>query len=206
MSQVKIESCVFDFGGVMSPALYPDLVKKITDGLGLDWKGIVEGFVKYRRIMDGDLITLAEMYGRTFRDMGVSLPEEVLQQIYEADSASYFSRNEDTLEWMRSLKNEGYSIGILTNMNSPFANRHFRRIFADFIELADAVVISGEEHLYKPMREIYDITAKRLGVNPSKICFFDDVEENCKGARIAGWKAIRFNGVEETKREFSSIA
>ena len=190
----------------MSPALYPDLVKKITDGLGLDWKGIVEGFVKYRRIMDGDLITLAEMYGRTFRDMGVSLPEEVLQQIYEADSASYFSRNEETLEWMRSLKSEGYSIGILTNMNSPFANRHFRRIFADFIELADAVVISGEEHLYKPMREIYDITAKRLGVNPSKICFFDDVEENCKGARIAGWKAIRFNGVEETKRDFSSIA
>jgi hypothetical protein len=59
---MKIEGVVFDFGGVMSPALYPDLVKKITDGLGLDWKGIVEGFVKYRRIMDGDLILVQETH------------------------------------------------------------------------------------------------------------------------------------------------
>lgn len=202
---MKIESCVFDFGGVMSPALYPDLVKKITDGLGLDWNGIVRGFVKYRRIMDGDLMTLAEMYERTFRDMGVALPDNVLRQIYEADSASFFSRNEETLEWMRSLKSVGYSIGILTNMNSPFANNHFRRIFADFIELADAVVVSGEEHLYKPMREIYDVAAKRLGVEPAKICFFDDVEENCEGARNAGWKAVRFDTVENTKKHFAEM-
>ena len=55
------------------------------------------------------------------------------------------------------------------------------------------------------MREIYDVAAKRLGVEPSKICFFDDVEENCEGARAAGWNALRFVSVEHEKNLFAEM-
>jgi len=201
---MKIECCVFDFGGVMSPALYPDLVKPIAEGLGIEWNRIIDGYRKYRQRMDGDLITLREMYSMIFADIGVDVPEDAFAKILEADTATYFARNEDTLAWMRELKSAGFKIGILTNMNTPFS-RHFKRVFADFVELADALVVSGEEHLFKPMREIYEVAAKRLGIEPAKICFFDDVEENCQGARNAGWNAIRFSGVAATKKAFKEL-
>ena len=49
----------------------------------------------------------------------------------EEDYASFMEgyRNLKTLEWMRSLKSDGFKIGILTNMPPSMAPR-FRRVFA----------------------------------------------------------------------------
>jgi HAD superfamily hydrolase (TIGR01509 family) len=81
----------------------------------------------------------------------------------------------------------------------------FRERFADTVALADALVVSCEEHLVKPMREIYDLTAARLGVDGSDICFFDDSADNCRGAEEAGWKAIRFGDVRKAREDFTHL-
>ena len=54
----------------------------------------------------------------------------------------------------------------------------------------DAVVDSSEVGHRKPERAIYDLTAERLGVEPSRIIFLDDFGPNVAGARAAGWTAI----------------
>ncbi|MBR7180526.1 MAG: HAD-IA family hydrolase [Kiritimatiellae bacterium] len=195
---MKIRAFVFDFGGVMTPALHPYLVKPLVERLGLVWEKVLEGYGRYRRRMDGDFMTLREMYGRIFGDMGATVGEEDLEEILNADTGSFLERDEKTLSLMRDVKAEGFLVGILTNMNTPFSRR-FKRVFADYVELADALVISGEEHLYKPMREIYDLAASRLGVEAGEICFFDDLEENCAAARAAGWKAVRFTNADEAR-------
>lgn len=201
--KMEISACVFDFGGVMTPALNPDLVKPIAESQGLDWNKIVEGYKKHRRLMDGDFISLREMYQRIFIDMNASVDKDAFEKILEADTESFLFRNEETLSFMNKVRKMNFSIGILTNMSIPFSKR-FREVFADYIALADAVVVSGEEKLFKPMREIYDLTAHRLGVQPGKICFFDDIEENCEAARAAGWSAIRFISAEDAERKFLS--
>ena len=200
----RISAVVFDFGGVMTPMTMPDRVRPVVDELGIPWKALEDGFAKYRRLMDGDFMTIDEMYAKIWADAGIELDEKIHRRILDEDTASFLYRNERTLEWMRVLKARGLKIGILTNMCTDFARR-FRATFPDFIAVADAVVISGEERIYKPMREIYDLCRERLGVPADEICFVDDVEGNCQGARDAGWQALRFTGNEAAERELGRM-
>ena len=127
-----IKGCVFDFGGVMTTMTMPERVRPIVRELGIPWSAIEAGFAKYRRQMDGDLISMDEMYDRTFADAGISITPEDRARIVEADQASYLYRNEETLSFMKDLKARGFKIGILTNMCTGFA-RLFRIHFPDFI-------------------------------------------------------------------------
>jgi len=199
-----IRGCVFDFGGVMTTMTMPDRVRPLVKELGLDWKVIEDGFAKYRRQMDGDFMTLEEMYRRIWSDAGIVVSKETNDRILKEDTASFLYRNEDTLALMRSLKSRGFRIGILTNMSSAFGVR-FRETFPDFVELADAMVISGEAKMYKPMREIYDLLRERIALPAEELCFFDDVEANCQGARDAGWKTVRFTDCAQAARDFEAL-
>ena len=194
---------VFDFGGVMTTSTMPMRVRKVTDGLGLEWADLERGFARYRRLMDGGFISIDDMYSLIWADAGVELPEGARERILEEDYASFLEgyRNLRTLEWMRELKGSGMKVGILTNMPAPMAPR-FRRVFADFVALADAVVVSGEERMFKPQRRIYELLRSRIGLLPDELCFIDDVEENCEGARRCGWHAIRFEDNDQAARDF----
>ena len=199
-SQARVKAVVFDFGGVMTTTTMPERVKPIVDGLGLPWSAIEAGYGRYRRLMDASLISMAAMYDLIFADAAIAVDPAALAKIVEEDVASFLYRNERTLAWMRALKAEGYKIGILTNMSADFAVR-FREAFPDFIAEADAVVISGEEHMFKPQRRIYDLVSQRLGLPPESLVFIDDAEANCAGARAAGWQAIRFVSNDQVERD-----
>jgi len=201
---VDIRGCVFDFGGVMTTMTMPDRVRPLVKELGVAWEALESGFEKYRRQMDGDMMTIDEMYERIWADAGVKLDKKTHDRIIEEDMASFLYRNERTLEFMRSLKGRGFKIGILTNMSSAFGVR-FRETFPDFIALADAMVISGEAKLFKPMREIYDLLRVRIGLPAETLCFFDDVESNCRAARDAGWHTVRFVDNDQAARDFEAL-
>ena len=188
----------------MTTLTMPERVKPLVAELGVPWAALEAGFAKYRRQMDGDLMTMDEMYDRILADAGLTLDPAVRARIIAEDQASFLYRNEATRDWMASLRARGFKVGILTNMCTDFARR-FRVTFADFIALADAVVISGEEHLYKPQPEIYARLRERLALPAETLCFFDDVEENCQGAREAGWQAIRFTSTAETAAAFEKL-
>ena len=194
---------VFDFGGVMTTTTMPSRVRKATDELGIEWSDLERGFARYRRLMDGGYITIDDMYSLIWADADIELPDDVRARILEEDYASFMEgyRNMRTLGWMRSLKASGFKIGILTNMPPSMAPR-FRKVFADFIKLADAVVISGDEGMFKPQKRIYDLLRKRIGLEPDELCFIDDVESNCEGARKSGWHAVRFVDNDQVERDF----
>ena len=198
-----VRAVVFDFGGVMTTTTMPERVRACTGELGIDWSVLADGFDRYRRLTDGGFITIEQMYDLIWADADLALSEEAKARVLAEDRASFLEGyvNRRTLAWMRSLKERGYRIGILTNMPPAFAV-HFRRVFAEFIALADAMVISGDEMMFKPQRRIYDLLASRIGLRPGELCFVDDVEANCEGARRAGWRAIRFESNEQAEREF----
>ena len=202
----RISGVVFDFGGVMTTSTMPERVRKCVAELGIDWRHLASGFAKYRRLMDGGFISFDDMYDLIWADAGLALSPEVRARIVEEDCASFLEgyRNTKTLAWMRALKAEGRKVGILTNMPLFFADR-FRQVFADFIAVADAMVISAEERMFKPQRRIYDLLAARIGLKPEELCFIDDVESNCDGARAAGWKAVRFEDNAQVERDFKTL-
>ncbi|MBO6167658.1 MAG: HAD family phosphatase [Kiritimatiellae bacterium] len=202
------KAAVFDFGGVMTTSTMPTRVKDEVGMLGIPWKVIEDGFAKYRHPYDAGKISMEEMYSSMWRDAGLDVAPETTSRIIEADRASWLYRNERTLAWMRSLKADGHAIGILTNMAPDFAPL-FKEHFADFIELADAMVISGLELMHKPERRIYDLLYSRLNAvkpcPPGNLVFFDDVAENCEGARAAGWLAIQFKSNDQVERDFAQL-
>ena len=201
-----VKGVVFDFGGVMTTSTMPERVRKCVAEFGIDWRHLESGFAKYRRLMDGGFITIDQMYDLIWADADIALSDEVKARILEEDFASFLEgyRNLKTLAWMKELKAAGYRIGILTNMSAEFAVR-FRKVFADFIAVADATVVSGDERMFKPQKRIYDLLAARIGLKPENLCFVDDVESNCEGARRAGWKAVRFEDNVQVVRDFGIL-
>lgn len=199
-----MKAVVFDFGGVMTTSTMPERVRDLAKEYGVDWSVIERGFRRYRHAYDAGEMDMTEMYRRTWNDAGVEISPEASERIVAADRASWLYRNERTLEWMRELKAEGRTLGILTNMAPDFAPL-FKEHFADFISLADAMVISGLEHMHKPQRQIYDLLRERINLPASELVFIDDVEENCQGARDAGWNAIRFVSNAQVESELEKF-
>jgi len=191
---------------VMTTSTMPERVRACVEEFGLDWRHLETGFAKYRRLMDGGFIDLGQMYDLIWADADVTLTGEMKARVLEEDFASFLDgyRNLKTLAWMKALKASGLRIGILTNMPPAMATR-FKRAFADFIALADAMVISGEEGMFKPQRRIYDLLVSRIGLPPEELCFIDDVESNCDGARRAGWKAVQFESNGQVERDFKTL-
>ena len=98
----------------------------------------------------------------------------------------------------------GAGSGLSTSAGLVFTGERFREHFADFIALADAMVISGLERMHKPNRDIYDLLRARIGLPAAELVFVDDVEENCAGARAAGWHAIRFRTNAQVEADFAA--
>ena len=202
----KISAVVFDFGGVMTTSTMPERVRTYVRDFGIDWADMESGYAKYRHLLDGGFITIDEMYDLIWADADIVLPPETRAGILKEDFASFLEgyRNLKTLAWMKALKAAGYRIGILTNMPPAFAPR-FRTVFADFAALADAMVISGEEKMFKPQRRIYELLRERIGLPAEELCFIDDVESNCEGARRAGWQAVQFEDNVQVERDFRRL-
>ena len=199
------QGVVFDFGGVMTTSVMPERMRPLMDSLGIDWSILKEGFKKYRNLHDAGFLTIAEMYEKIWADAGITVSKTDLNRITELDRSSWLYRNERTLEWMKTLRKEGFRIGILTNMSPEFAPL-FRKYFADYIAQADALVISGEEMLYKPQREIYDLARERMNLAAKNLTFIDDTQVNIEAARAAGWNGIRFVTNEQVERDFAALS
>ena len=202
-----MKAIVFDFGGVMTATTMPELARGPVEELGVRWEAVEDGFRRYRHAYDAGDITMLEMYARIWADAGVSPSPEATRRVIEADRASWLRRNERTQAWMKRLHDEGRAVGILTNMAPDFAPL-FLEHYADFVAQADAMVISGLERMHKPNRDIYDLLYARLSAaradvaGPHDLVFIDDVEENCRGAEAAGWRAIRFRTNDQVEAEW----
>ena len=82
----------------------------------------------------------------------------------------------------RSLKANGYAVGLLSNTEVPAREFHLECGY-DFF---DARIFSCDEALAKPEMAIYALTAQRLGVAIHELLMIDDKVENIAGAVDAG--------------------
>lgn len=106
---------------------------------------------------------------------------------------------EGTAELISRLKTEGYGVYGLTNWSMetyPLIRDRY-----DVFSLFDGVVVSGEEHLLKPQREIYECLLERYGLQADELVFIDDNADNVAGAEAVGMKALRFESVEQVERD-----
>lgn len=191
-----VDGVVFDFGGVMSHFPKEDWpIYPMCEKVGLSREALDRGMAAHRHEYDADFMNCEGLYRTLFKENNLPEPPSGwFREIYLADSRGWRRPNEATLGLMRECKAAGKKIGILTNMSVEFFNDYFVPIFGCFRELADAEVVSGLEHLYKPLKPIYDLMAERMGLPAEKLLFLDDTERNIVAARSFGWRGEVFTG------------
>lgn len=75
----------------------------------------------------------------------------------------------------------------------------------EIFKLLDGQIISCEEHLVKPEKEIYLRLCERYGLKLTECLFTDDRPENVEGAKAAGMNAVLFTTPENYVAEVERI-
>ena len=99
-----------------------------------------------------------------------------------------FALSAPMVKFVHDLKDNGFRIGILTNNV-----REFREMWwplMDFEDVFDTIVDSHEVAMRKPNPDIYHLTMNRLGAEPSRTAFLDDLQANVDAANAVGMYGI----------------
>jgi epoxide hydrolase-like predicted phosphatase len=94
---------------------------------------------------------------------------------------------------IRAVRGAGFSTALLSN---SWGGGEYPR--ADFPELFDTVVISGEVGMRKPEPEIFVHAAATLGLEPDECVFIDDIEANVAAAIACGMTAVHHTDAPTT--------
>ena len=105
--------------------------------------------------------------------------------------------------WLKSLKERGLSVFLLTNYSDWMFDYHFKNEFT-FTKYVDGMIVSGREKLLKPENAIYECLLKRYGLKAEECVFLDDHAENVEGAKKCGLNGIVFTDFETARAKLNS--
>ena len=98
----------------------------------------------------------------------------------------------ETVEVLKTLRQRGYKIGIITNGSALMQNRKLD--VTGLRPYLDLTLVSEDEGIHKPNPELFRRAAERLCVTPENCVFVGDHPQNdVGGAKAAGMQAIYLN-------------
>lgn len=149
-------------------------------------------------------------------DRGVWTDEELLQgfigndpeleaqirRVY-SDISTIVRQRPGSVDWIRSLKQEGYHVYYLSN----YSEKGRRETASDltFMEEMDGGIMSYEVRLIKPDPAIYRALFGRYGLRPEESVFLDDSEANVAEAKALGMYGILVTGQEQAMEELQKL-
>lgn len=123
--------------------------------------------------------------------------EQYRNAIQEAEQPDY-----ELLRYIKDLRKQ-YKVAVLSNVNTGVLERKIGEKWLQ--ECFDACVVSADVGYIKPEREIYELTAKRLGVRISECVFIDDREKYTIAAKTIGMKTILYKNFAQMKQELEKL-
>jgi putative hydrolase of the HAD superfamily len=186
-----------DFGGVLTPPIGQTLLD-FCGKTNVEPEPLVRSMMKVAASygtedimlpIDTPLVTepewVAQVAAALLADYGVTLGVDTLADVWFGDRPA----NTPWLNRLVAARRDGLFLGMLSNM-VPAWDPHWRRMVDPGV--FDDLVLSFEVGHRKPAPEIFELAAKRAGVEPGECLFVDDLEKNTNGALACGWQAIHF--------------
>lgn len=179
-----IAGVVFDMDGVLIDARswHKDALDKALESIGLtiadaDHETLFDGLPTRKKL---ELLTARE-----------GLPESIhahlerLKQVHtKRIAAQKLTPNLEHLKVMRSLKSEGFKLGLATN-----SIRMTAMLFMDLAGLTkyfDSILSNEDVVEPKPSPEIYEASCRLLGLAPTQVLVFEDNDYGIQAAEEAG--------------------
>lgn len=107
-------------------------------------------------------------------------------------ASDMFRPNDEILAVLNRIESMGIPIGILSNTCDAhwqwIVNQNYPQLRFRF----DPIVLSYEEKVMKPDREIYRLSTEKCGFEAHKIFFTDDRIDNIDAAKQFGWSTHAF--------------
>lgn len=108
-----------------------------------------------------------------------------------------------TVAILDALKRNDVPVYAITNWNQDKFREALERF--PFLKSFAGIVVSGDERLLKPDREIFELFFERYDVRPDTAVFIDDSLRNVEGARAAGMHALHFTSPEALARDLRAL-
>ena len=195
----KIESIIFDWGGVLIENPRPELLKYCSETFGVsleDYTPVHDLFLDdFHKGEIGE-----ERFWRQISDkLGKPMPSS-RSQWYDAFRSAYLPKQE-MFDLASLLQDKGYKTAILSNTELPAVRFFHEQSYTMF----DLLVFSCIERMMKPQRRIYEITLERLGSKAEQTIFIDDVQNYIKAAKLMGLNTILFENADQVKSELARL-
>lgn len=195
---VRIEAVLFDFGGVFTDSPF-HAVHEFGAELGVSDEDVTrivfgsyehDGDHPWHQLERGE-ITLESARNRILQSSLEQGPQIDIYELFMRMAGNNAGADSRTplVDRVRSLKEEGYTTGIITNNVAEFGDGWRGLIPVD--ELFDFVVDSSSAGVRKPDPRIFQLALGHLdGVAPGATVFLDDYQANVDAARSLGLQAI----------------
>jgi putative hydrolase of the HAD superfamily len=198
----RIEAVISDFGGVLTTPLFRTFAA-LQDEDGLEPQTMRHALERITARDGAHPVHELECGRMTERDflseLAAQLREDLGRDVEMHSFADrYFGHleaNEPMLAFLAELRDRGYRLALLTNNVREWVPRWRAMLPVD--ELFEVVVDSAFVGVRKPDPAIYRLTCDRLGVEPERSVFVDDVEVNCAAAAELGMTAVWFRDTEQ---------
>jgi len=202
---MAIRAVVFDVGGVLEL----DAIGSSMDiGLDARWEqrlGLEAGELDRRmepiwRAGSLGECTEEEVHQEMEKRLGMSKAQvdEYMREMWDW----YCGRlNVPLVDFFRSLRPR-YQTALLSN---SFVGARQEQQRYHFEEMCDLIIYSHEEGIAKPDPHIFELTCRRLGVQPTEMVFLDDIPKSVAAARALGINAIHFRETEQAIAEIEAV-
>lgn len=195
---MEIKNIVFDFGGVL-----------------LDWnpRYFYKNVFSDKSEMEFFLREVCNPQWNLKMDAGYSFAEatkELLDQHPEYKTEiDLYLRNWETMiggeiiensKLLKPLKAK-YRLFGLTNWSAEAFPVVYEKY--PFFKNFEGIIVSGQEKLVKPDKEIYELLLSRYGLLPDESLFIDDSIKNIETARELGFATIHINGSNSLEEQLA---
>jgi putative hydrolase of the HAD superfamily len=205
----RIEAVITDFGGVLtSPLLDSFTTFQDSSGISLEALGRAMAAVAARDganplfELETGRITEAQFLGSLARELTSQLGRQVELHSFGERYFAHLHPNEQMIDYMRSLREQGLRLAICTNNVREWEGRW--RAMLPIDEIFDVVVDSAFVGTRKPEPRIYEITLDRIDAAPDQAVFIDDVEDNVEAARALGIRSVWFRSSDQAITEIEA--
>lgn len=197
---MRFRNVIFDFGGVLvdwNPRyLYRDYFQNENE---------MEYFLKYICSPEWNL---EQDRGRPLSEGIVLLqskfPEfhSMIELFYDKWEPMLKSGNAKTIDLLYKLKKK-YKIYGLSNWSAETISIAYKKF--SFFKEFDGIVISGQEKMIKPNKQIYHLLLDRYNLNIEETIFIDDEINNIKAAKEIGLYTIHYESANKLEDSLSEI-
>ena len=189
----KIESIIFDWGGVLIDDPRPGLLQYCSEAFSVPLKVYTPVHDLFLDKFHKGKISEEGFWRQVSRKLGRPMPK-ARSLWYEAFGSAYVPKQR-MFRLVSSLHSNGYKTALLSNTELPAVDFFHEQGY----DMFDVLVFSCLEGMMKPGRRIYEITLEKLGLKAGQAVFIDDRQDYIRGAQEVGLKTVLFRSIDQVK-------